>query len=530
MKEKKSKHGILSRSLDAFIPSRHLVKKKLTEKIRESLSSVLPITFLVLLLSVRILPVGLDTMGLFLVGALLLIVGMGLFTLGADTAMLPMGTHMGSLIARKKSVSFLVISALLLGILITAAEPDLHVLADQISGESIVLIIVVAGGVGMFLVASLLRILFNIRFSYMLLIAYGVVFILGIFVPSKTIALCFDSGGVTTGPMTVPFILALGMGVANVRGGKQASDDSFGLVALCSIGPILAMMIMCIIEPDLSAVIASEVAEPEVLATTRDMLDRFVFYLPRYALEVLIALAPITVLFLVFQFLFLKLPVSELKRIGVGLLYTYVGLVLFMVGVNAGFMPMGTEIGRSIAVSDGKFWLIPLGMLMGYLVVKAEPAVHVLNEQVEQITAGAVGKSVMMRTLSCGVAISVGLAMLRVLSGISIWWFILPGYAIALGLSFYTDPIFTAVAFDSGGVASGPMTASFMLPLAMGAADALGIDILSGAFGLVALVAMTPLVAIQALGAVYKLKTRKASAAAVPKQAAEEEIEIIDLQ
>ena len=208
MKEKKSKQGILSRSLDAFMPSRHMVKKKLTEKIRESLSSVLPITFLVLLLSVRILPVGLDTMGLFLVGAVLLIVGMGLFTLGADTAMLPMGTHMGSLIARKKSVSFLVISALLLGILITAAEPDLHVLADQISGESIVLIIVVAGGVGMFLVASLLRILFNIRFSYMLLIAYGVVFILGIFVPSKTIALCFDSGGVTTGPITVPFIVA----------------------------------------------------------------------------------------------------------------------------------------------------------------------------------------------------------------------------------------------------------------------------------------------------------------------------------
>ncbi|MBO2517512.1 MAG: DUF1538 domain-containing protein [Clostridiales bacterium] len=510
------------------MPSRHAFKKKLTDKTKESLSSVLPITMLVLLLSVRLLPVGLDTMGLFLVGALLLIVGMGLFTLGADTAMLPMGTHVGSQIARKKSIVFLVISALLLGILITVAEPDLHVLASQISGESIVLIIVVAGGVGMFLVTSLLRILFSIKLSHLLLIMYGVIFILGIFVPEKTIALCFDSGGVTTGPMTVPFILALGMGVANVRGGKQAQDDSFGLVALCSIGPILAVMIMCIIDPDLTAVIASETAEPEILNTTRDMLDRFVFYLPTYLQEVLVALAPITILFLVFQVLFLRLPLSELKRIGVGLVYTYVGLVLFMVGVNAGFMPMGTEIGRTIAGSSGKWWLLPLGMLMGYLVVKAEPAVHVLNEQVEQITAGAVSRNVMMKTLSIGVAISVGLAMLRVLCGTSIWWFVIPGYAIALGLSFYTDPIFTAVAFDSGGVASGPMTASFMLPLAMGAADALGIDILSGAFGLVALVAMTPLIAIQVLGAVYKLKTRKAATQAVPVPP-EEEIEIIDL-
>lgn len=525
-REKKRKN-LLARSLDSLLPTRHTVKKKLKEKTKESLSSVLPITLLVLVLCLILLPVEIETMGLYLAGAVMMILGMGLFTLGADTAMLPMGTHMGSQIAKKKSIVFLVVSALLLGLLITVAEPDLHVLSSQIHGvDPYILIASVAGGVGIFLVAALLRILFGIKLSRLLLIMYAIVFILGIFVPKNTLALCFDSGGVTTGPMTVPFILALGMGVADVRGGSKAQDDSFGLVSLCSIGPIIAVMLLCVINPNLTAVIGADTAQPEVIATTQDMMQRFLYYLPQYALEVLTALTPITVMFLFFQFLFLRLPVSELKRIGVGLLYTYIGLVLFMVGVNAGFMPMGTELGQMIAAGDSRWWLVPLGALMGYLVVKAEPAVHVLNEQVEQITSGAVSQSTMMKTLSFGVGISVALAMVRVLTGISIWWFVLPGYAIALGLSFYTSPIFTAIAFDSGGVASGPMTASFMLPLAMGAADALGIEILSSAFGLVALVAMTPLVAIQILGAVYRLRMRRERVQAFRE---EEDTEIIEL-
>lgn len=515
----------IHKTLDTLMPVHRRIAKKLSEKIKESLSSVLPISVLVILLSIRLVPVELGTMGMFLVGALMMIAGMGLFTLGADAAMLPMGTHVGSRMTRSRNVYFICVCAFLLGVLITVAEPDLTVLANQIKGvSSIVMILTVAIGVGIFLVAALLRILLGIRLSYILFILYAVTFALAIFIPQDKLGLCFDSGGVTTGPMTVPFILALGVGVSNVRGGKGGQDDSFGLVSLCSVGPILAVMIMCLVTPGLTAEIA-EGKLTEGMVTTRDMLDGFLHMTPQYLKEVLIALLPITVMFTVFQILFLHLPATELKKIGVGILYTYTGLVLFLLGVNAGFMPMGQFIGSAIAESEKWRWtLVPLGMLMGYLVVMAEPAVHVLNEQVEQITSGSISKDTMLRTMCCGVSVSIGLAMLRVITGISLWWFILPGYIIALGLTFLVDPIFTAIAFDSGGVASGPMTAAFMLPLAMGACSSLGLDILSNAFGLVALVAMTPLVAIQTLGLIYRIKTGR-----IRKVREENDDEIIEL-
>lgn len=517
----------ITRTLDSLIPSRHTFRKKLIENTRESLSSILPISLLVIILSFLFIPVELSTMSLFVVGALLMLLGMGLFNLGADSAMLPMGSHLGGRITRSRNIIFISVCALLLGILITLAEPDLSVLASQISGvSSPVLILTVAIGVGLFLVAALLRILFGIRLSLVLFILYGIVFLLSIFIPPENLGLCFDSGGVTTGPITVPFILALGVGVSNVRGGKQAQDDSFGLVSLCSIGPILAVEILCLLCPGLTASV-SDTGISAGLLTTRDLTQGFLSLSPGYLTEVLIALSPITLFFIVFQFLFLHLPGKELKKIGVGVLYTYLGLVLFLLGVNAGFLPMGQVIGSSIAKSGNlRYALIPLGMLMGYLAVRAEPAVHVLNAQVEQITSGAVSRNAMMRTLSLGVSVSVGLSMLRVLTGLSLMWFILPGYAIALILTFFVDPVFTAIAFDSGGVASGPLTAAFMLPMAMGACDALGGNILDSAFGLVALVAMTPLIAIQTLGVIYRIKTRTRpeSSPAVP-----EDDEIIDI-
>lgn len=491
----------------SLLVEQRAINKKLQEKIRESLSSVLPITLVVLLLSILLLPIELDTMSLYLFGAFLLIVGMGLFTMGADMGMLPMGTHMGASLTKRKNVWFLAGISFLLGLLITVAEPDLTVLANQVQGvPNLVLILTVAIGVGLFLVVALLHILFQWKLSTILISLYAIVFILGIFIKPEFVPMAFDSGGVTTGPMTVPFILALGVGVANVRSGKNAQDDSFGLVALCSVGPILAIMLISLFFPELNNT-SQGPSEILHLETTQDLVRAYIRGLPTYLWEVFIALAPIAIFFLIFQFSTLHLPVTELKRIGIGLVYTYVGLVVFLTGVNIGFLPMGDYLGRQLGSSVYKWLLIPLGMLMGYLVVAAEPAVHVLNEQVEEVTSGAIRKSVMMQTLSIGVSVSVGLAMTRVLTGISVWWFIVPGYALALGLTFFNDPIFTAIAFDSGGVASGPMTAAFMLPLAMGACAAAGGNILRDAFGIVAMVAMTPLISIEVLGVVYRIKS-----------------------
>ena len=517
----------LRKRLTALRPGRWSGSKKLQEKIRESLSSVLPISLLVLALSLILVPVELSTMALFIFGALLLILGMGLFTLGADMAMLPMGAHIGAFLTRKKSVGLLVGVAFALGVLITMAEPDLAVLANQVQGvPNLALILTVAVGVGLFLMTALLRILFQWKLSYLLIGLYGLTFLLGALIKPEFVPMAFDAGGVTTGPMTVPFILALGVGVANVRGGRNAQDDSFGLVALCSVGPVLAVMIISLFFPRLTNTPEAHAA-PDV-RTTQDLLGVYRDGLPAYLGEVLIALLPIMALFLVFQIVFLHLPPSEIKRLGVGLLYTYAGLTLFLTGVNIGFLPMGDYLGTALGGAWYRWILLPLGMLMGYLVVAAEPAVHVLNEQVEQVTSGAVSKAVMMKTMSVGVSVSVGLSMVRVLTGVSIWWFLAPGYVLALGLTFFVDPIFTAIAFDSGGVASGPMTAAFMLPLFMGACGAVGGNILEDAFGIVAMVAMTPLIAIQALGLVYRRKARAAAPAPIPDVAADDDV-IIDL-
>ena len=509
-------------AVDQFLPRQKAAAKKLVDKSKEALMAVLPITLVVSLLSVTFAPVDLGIIAQFFLGAFMLVQGMGLFTLGADMAMLPMGEYMGSHLTRKRNIYFLCGFAFLLGVLITIAEPDLTVLANQIQGvPNFTLILTVGVGVGIFLVVALLRILFRIKLKYMLLGLYALVFLIGIFIKPEFLPMSFDSGGVTTGPITVPFILALGMGVANVRSGKEAEDDSFGLVALCSVGPILAIMLISLFFPQLQNTTSSAQAEP--LQNTLQVMASFSNEFPHYLKEVLIALLPIVVLFVLFQLFSLHLPGRELRRIGVGLMYTFLGLVIFLTGVNVGFLPMGQYLGAHLA-TEHAWLLIPLGALIGFLVVRAEPAVHVLNSQVEEVSSGAISKKAMMYALSIGVAASVSISMLRVLTGISIWYFIAPGYLIALLLTFFCPPIFTAIAFDSGGVASGPLTAAFMLPLAMGACGAVGGNVLEDAFGVVAMVAMTPLIAIQILGVVYRVKTRQDQAQPQP-----EEEEIIDV-
>ena len=485
----------------------------LHDKFQESIASVLPITIIVLLLCFTVAPIPNNMLVSFLMGAVLLIVGMAFFTLGADTAMTPIGTKVGSCITKSRKVWLIVFVSFLLGIIITISEPDLQVLANQVPNiPNAALIGAVALGVGVFLVIAMLRILFGISLNILLIGFYIVVFGLATLVPKNFWAVAFDSGGVTTGPMTVPFIMALGVGVSAIRSDRHAGNDSFGLVALCSIGPILAVLVLGLMYPSEAAYTPVEIPEME---NSQEMILLFVHGLPHYAKEVAIALAPIVAFFFLFNTFYIKMPKKPLISISVGLIFTYVGLVLFLTGVNVGFMPVGNYIGNLIGRKSFNWILLPIAMLIGYFIVKAEPAVHVLNKQVEDLTAGSIPARAMELSLSIGVATSLGLAMIRVLTGISVMYFLVPGYVLALGLSFFTPKIFTSIAFDSGGVASGPMTATFLLPFAMGACEAIGGPerIVSDAFGVVAMVAMTPLITIQLLGVEYKFRTRKESEA-----------------
>lgn len=471
----------------------------LREKVYESVTSVLPITAIVLLLSITIAPLSPGILTLFLFGAVLLIIGMGFFTLGVDMSMIPMGEGVGVQLSKARKIGIPLAVCFVLGILITLAEPDLQVLAQQVPAiPNLTLILTVAFGVGAFLVIAQLRILLKIPLSYILVFFYGAIFILTCFTPADFIPVSFDSGGVTTGPITVPFIMALGIGMASVRSDKNSSSDSFGLTAICSIGPVLSVLLLGICYHPQDAVYTPlSLAE---LTTTRVVAGEFARAFPIYIKEVAVALLPIAGLFLVFQCAFRRFHKRQLIRIVSGFIYSYIGLVLFLTGVNVGFMPAGQYIGSAVAGGKMPWILIPIGMVIGYFIVKAEPAVQVLTRQVEDVTSGSITHKSIGFGLSIGIAFSVGIAMLRILTGLNIMWFLIPGYLISLILTFFVPQIFTGIAFDSGGVASGPMTTTFLLPLAMGACETLGGDVLTDAFGIVAMVAMTPLFTIQMMG------------------------------
>lgn len=482
-----------------------LYQKNLLEKLKESLGAVLPIIGIVLVLCFSIAPIPNSVLMTFVVGAVLLIIGMMFFTLGAEMAMTPMGERIGTKLTNTRKISVVIVLCFILGFIITISEPDLQVLAEQVpSIPNYTLIIAVATGVGIFLVAAVLRMLFGIPLAHMLLILYPIIFILASIVPQDFLTVAFDSGGVTTGPMTVPFIMALGIGFSAVRSDKHAENDSFGLVALCSVGPILAVLLLGLLyHPGESGYEQTMIVKTD---NSVEMWQLFQEGLPYYMKEMLISLLPIILFFFIFQIVSLHLHKKTLVKIIVGIIYTYIGLVLFLTGVNVGFMPAGNYLGQVIAGLSYPWIIVPIGMLIGYFIVKAEPAVYVLTEQVEELTSGAISAKAMGMSLSIGVAFSLGLAMVRVLTGISILWFLLPGYAVALGLTFFVPKIFTAIAFDSGGVASGPMTATFLLPFSMGACEALGGNVVTDAFGVVAMVAMTPLITIQILGLIYQIQ------------------------
>ncbi len=479
----------------------------LMKVLKESLQSVLPIFAIVLILSVTAAPLDSGVLVMFLFGTLLLIVGMGFFTVGSEISMQPLGEGIGATLGKAKKIGVPLVVCFVLGVLITIAEPDLTVLAEQVpSIPNMLLIISVAVGVGIFLVISMIRTRRGIKLNTLLLVFYALVIVLAFLAPDDFIPTAFDSGGVTTGPITVPFIMALGAGMASISTAKNARENSFGLIALCSIGPILSVLLLSIVfKPE-----SSTTQETIIIAqTTKEAFDAFVHGIPHYAEEVIIALLPILAVLVVFQLITKRFNRHQLLRMGVGFVYTYIGLVFFLTGANVGFMPAGRLIGSKIAEGEMKYLLVPIGALMGYFVVSAEPAVHSLKKQVEEITNGSVSQKSIGLALSIGVGISVGIAMLRVLTGIPVLPILIFGYVLSLIITFFVPPIYTGIAFDSGGVASGPMSTTFILPFAIGACESLGGNVMTDAFGIVAMVAMTPLIAIQVMGLLSEIKRKK---------------------
>jgi hypothetical protein len=480
------------------------VISSLASKLHESAISIVPVMALVLVLHYTVAPLGAGHVGPFLIGGGLVIVGLAIFLIGAELGMVPFGQMLGSALTHKRSLALLLIVSFGIGFAITIAEPDVQVLAMQVNAvdsavDRRLLLILIGIGVGVFLVVGSARTVLQLPLSWLLIIFYALVFLACSFVDAGFIGVAFDAGGATTGPITVPFIMALGIGVA--AAGKKENDSSFGLVGLASIGPIAAVAVMGMMSSSGFSDATDKAAET---VAGLSLLGRYPHLLPEVAHEILMALLPLLGLFIFFQIAMLRLPSGQVRRMVSGLVYTFIGLVLFMTGVKGGFSAAGEALGEALGGVAGGWALIPFGMLLGAVVVCAEPAIWVLNAQVENISGGYIRRKVMLAALSLSIALAVALGMLRVVTGLSIWWVLLPSYGLALVLTRFSPRLFTAIAFDSGGVASGPMATTFVLSLALGASRAVGGNPTTDAFGMIAMIAMAPLVTIQLLGLVFK--------------------------
>ncbi len=487
----------------------------LIEKIKESCMSVLPIALIILLLSFTVCPLPNGIFLAFAVGTCLLIVGLGLFSLGAELSMERIGGHIGANLTKSRNIPIIAIISLIVGVLITISEPDLHVLASYTGEQKFAFILAVAAGLGFFLVVAVMRIIFNVKFKYILVGGYGIIVVLAIIsyiVDPKFLAIAFDAGGVTTGAMSVPFVMSIGAGIAAIS--SQDEDDSaFGLMSVCSIGPIISVLIMGL-AGGFEKIFYTPHSVPG-FANSKEMGLAFLSAIPSLVGDVLMGLLPIIVFFLIYQLFTVRVHRREMAQIGIGAGYTFVGMVLFLVGVNVGFMPVGSYLGGLFGGMGKLAWIvIPVGMIIGFCMTYAEPAVGVLNKQVEQATSGAIPPKVIPMAMALGVAAASGIAVLRALTGISILPFLVIGYIGAIVLTFYCPGLFTSIAFDAGGVASGVMAATFMLPLAIGICEARGAasSVMIDAFGTIALIAMAPPISIQIVGVMYKLKLKHSEA------------------
>lgn len=483
-------------------------------KLKEVLSSVLPITILVFLLNFTVLPLEKTLLIRFLMGSVLIIIGLTIFLIGVDIGITPVGKLMGSTLARTNKLWLVIIGGFALGFIVSIAEPDLHILAGQVSlvTSGIIskfsIVVVVSIGIGLLLFTGFIRILYNISISIMLTVIYIFIFLLSLFVSPEYLAIAFDASGATTGALTVPFVLALGTGISALKkDSKDSEEDSFGLIGIISAGAIIGVLIMGAFRG--IEEISGELGSKHSGASS--LLLPFIREVGPVSRDILLALSPFLLIFISFQKISFHLDRKAFRGILKGLFYTFIGLVVFMVGVNAGFMEVGNLTGYRLSLFENKSVLLIFGFTLGFLTILAEPAVHVLTHQIEEVTSGHVKRKLVFLALSIGVGLAVALSLLRVLvPPIKLWHYLLPGYIIAILMAHFTPKLFVGIAFDSGGVASGPMTATFILAFAQGAAKAVeGANVLIDGFGIIAMVAFTPLIALQGLGLVYKLKLAK---------------------
>lgn len=478
----------------------------LAEKTKDVTRTLLPVVILVLLLCFTLVDVESNVFTRFLVGSVMLLIGLSIFLWGVDLAMNPIGEHMSREIATSRTFLKLAILSFLLGFLITVAEPDMLVLGSQIEAASggvmsaSVIVYMVSIGVGVLISLGVFRLLGDMPLNRFMMITYGVIFILAIFVSEEFLAIAFDSSGATTGALTTPFILAISLGLSIIKGGRHSEENAFGLVGIMSAGPILAVMLLSVLTGQKN-IQSSEVE----FIVSEGVLGPIMDVLPTIFVESIIALLPITILFFIFNFTKFKLSKDELSRIIKGLLLTLVGLVLFLTAAASGFMDMGRVIGMELAGMN-KWLLIGIGFLMGLIVVLVEPAVHVLGQQIEEVTSGHIPLNLIRITLSIGVGLAIALSMVRiVVPEVKLWYFIIPGFAMAIVLSFVSEPVFVGIAYDAGGVASGPMTATFVLAFAQGAASVIeSADVMIDGFGVIAMVAMAPVFSLMVLGTLFR--------------------------
>ena len=498
---------------------KHTRLETIIEKIKGSCASVMPIALITLFLSFTICPLPNDIFLAFVIGTCLLIVGLGLFDLGAELSMSRIGGHIGVNLTKSKNIAAIAVISLIVGVLITISEPDLHVLSGYTGDQKFIFILAVAIGLGISLVFAVMRIIFNVKMRYVLLGGYGMVLLLTVIAYIKDptfLAIAYDSGGVTTGAMSVPFVMSIGAGIAAIASEKSDDDNSFGLMAICSIGPIIAILLMGLMGGFKN--ISYTPSTIPSFTNSQEMGISFISKIPHVIKDVLMGLLPIIAFFLIYQFFTARVNKKDMTQIFIGAGYTFVGMVLFLVGANVGFMPIGSYLGETFGRMDGKWIIVPIGMIIGFCMTYAEPAVSVQEKQVEEATSGLIPRKILPLMMGLGVAISSGIAMVRALTGISILPFLIIGYIIAVALTFFCPGIFTSIAFDAGGVASGVMAATFMLPLSIGLCNSRGAtstEIMIDAFGTIALVAMTPTISIQLLGIVFKYKQNKSGEAVV---------------
>ncbi|MGI6359833.1 MAG: DUF1538 domain-containing protein [Acholeplasmatales bacterium] len=480
--------------------------KAFLEKLLESLKSVLPVTVVIIIVGL-FLKFSLETYLMFLLGAALLVLGLALFQLGAFESTSVIAEDIGKYVVKRRSLVIFITVSFMLGFFIIVAEPSVRVLASQLKdaiNPEIIMILTVAIGVGLLMTVGLVRILFKVSFRTIMIILYSIVFLLSIVLSQVNpffVSVAFDSGGFATGPLSVPFIMSLAYGISRARGDKSSDQDSFGLVGITVVGPILAVLVLGLIYKVDPATI---VKDPTIL----NLGD----YLLQYTKDMAIAILPFIVFFVIFQFLDFKYPKKKVIKVLIAFVYTYIGLVLFLAGANASFASVAHLIGGKIAELGISILLIVIGAIFGLLVAAPEPSVVAVNKQVEEVTAGAVSKKVMLAAISIGVAVALVLSMVKVLIGISILYFVIPGYVIAIVLMFVTPKLFSSIAFDAGSATSGALTTAFLMPFAIGAAEVLyptHYEALMHSYGLVVLVSMAPVLSIQILGMIHAIKQRR---------------------